>query len=157
MNVKYINPFLASIKDVFDTMLQVPFTMGKPQIKDDNVPRYDVSGIIGLSGSVTGCVVINLSEEIALQLASALSGEEYTEFNDDSSDAIGELANMIAGGAKKDFPGEDNSISVPSIVIGKHRVNYPSGVPIITIPCDTSAGRLMVDVALKECPVPASA
>jgi len=157
MDVKYINPFLASIKNVFDMMLQVPFTMGKPRIKDDNVPRYDVSGIIGLSGSVTGCVVINLSEEIALQLVSALSGEEYTEFNDDCSDAIGELANMIAGGAKKDFPGEDNAISVPSIVVGKHRVTYPSGVPIITIPCDTSAGRLTVDVALKECLAPASA
>ena len=157
MDVKYINPFLTSIKSVFDMMLQVPFTMGKPQIKEDNVPRYDVSGIIGLSGSVTGCVVINLSEEIALQLASALSGEEYTEFNDDCSDAIGELANMIAGGAKKDFPGENNAISVPSIVVGKHRVKYPRGLPILTIPCDTSAGRLTVDVALKESPVVASA
>ncbi|MCP4712870.1 MAG: chemotaxis protein CheX [Planctomycetes bacterium] len=157
MNVKYINPFLTSIKNVFDTMLQVPFAMGKPQIKEDNVPRYDVSGIIGLSGGVTGCVVINLSEELAFQLAEALSGEKYTEFDDDCSDAIGELANMIAGGAKKDFPGENNSISVPSIVIGKHRVKYPSGVPILTIPCDTSAGRLTVDVALKECPVPATA
>ncbi|MCP4707639.1 MAG: chemotaxis protein CheX [Planctomycetes bacterium] len=157
MDVKYINPFLTSIKSVFDMMLQVPFTMGKPQVKGDNVPRYDVSGIIGLSGSVTGCVVINLSEEIALQLASALSGEDYTEFNDDCSDAIGELSNMIAGGAKKDFPGEDNSISVPSIVVGKHKVSYPRGLPIITIPCDTSAGRLTVDVALKESAVPASA
>ncbi|MCP4709425.1 MAG: chemotaxis protein CheX [Planctomycetes bacterium] len=157
MDIKYINPFLTSIKDVFDMMLQVPFTMGKPQIKDDDAPQSDVSGIIGLSGSVTGCVVINLSEESALQLASALSGEECTELDDDCADAIGELSNMIAGGAKKDFPGEDNAISVPSIVVGKHRVTYPSGVPIITIPCDTSAGQLTVDVALKESAVPASA
>ena len=70
--------------------------------------------------------------------------------------AIGEIANMIAGGAKKDFPGGNNSISVPSIVIGKHHVTYPSGLPIISIPCDTSTGRLTVDVALKESPVPAA-
>ena len=153
MNVNYINPFLSAIRNVFDTMLQVKFELGKPKLKDDPVPRYEVSGIIGLSGEVTGCVVINLSEELALQLASSLSGETVTELNDNCTDAIGELANMIAGSAKKDFPGKNNSISIPSVVIGKHRMIYPKGLPIVSIPCDTSAGRMVVDVALKETPV----
>lgn len=150
MDIKYINPFLVSIRNVFDTMLQIPFTIGKPSLKEDAVPRYDISGIIGLSGSVTGCVVLNLSQELALQLASALMGEKITKMNEECSDAVGEISNMIAGGAKKDFPGEDNSISVPSIVIGKHQVSYPKGLPVISIPCDTSAGRLAVEVALKH-------
>jgi len=154
MDVKYINPFLASLRNVFDTMLQIPFTIGKPSIKHDQVPRYDISSIIGLSGNVTGCVVLNLSQELALQLASALTGEEVVELDEDCSDAIGEIANMIAGGAKKDFPGEDNSISVPSIVIGRHRVGYPRGLPIVSIPCDTSVGRLVVEVALQENSMP---
>jgi len=154
MDVKYINPFLVSIRNVFDTMLQIPFNIGKPSVKEDKVPRYDISGIIGLSGSVTGCVVLNLSQELALQLASALTGEDIPEVDGECTDAIGEIANMIAGGAKKDFPGEDNSISVPSIVIGKHQVSYPSGLPIISIPCDTGAGRLAVEVALQESAVP---
>jgi chemotaxis protein CheX len=156
MDVKYINPFLTSIRNVFDTMVQIPFTIGKPSLKEDPVPRYEVSGIIGLSGHVTGCVVLNLSEELAKQLASALMGEEATELDEDCIDAIGEIANMIAGGAKKDFPGA-NSISTPSIVIGRHQVSYPRGLPVISIPCDTSAGRLAVEVALKENPVPVAA
>jgi len=157
MDVKYINLFLESIRNVFDTMLQVAFNIGKPSLKEDPVPRYEVSGIIGLSGHITGCVVLNLSEELALQLASALIGDEVTELDEDCTDAIGEIANMIAGGAKKDFPGEDNSISVPSIIIGKHHVSYPRGLPVISIPCDTSAGRLAVEVALQENPVPVTA
>ena len=157
MDVKYINPFLASIRNVFDTMLQIPFTIGKPSLKEDPVPRYEVSGIIGLSGNVSGCVVLNLSEELALQLASALTGEKVTELDEDCTDAIGEIANMIAGGAKKDFPGENNSISVPSIIIGRHKVSYPRGLPVISIPCDTSAGRLAVEVALQENFVPVTA
>ena len=156
MNVKYINPFLSSIQNIFATMINVPFQLGKPNLKQDSVPLYEISGIIGLSGGVTGCVVVSLSKHIALQMVSALTGEETTEIDDDSADAIGEITNIIAGNAKKDFPGENTSISIPSVVIGKHRVNYPKGVPIISIPCETNAGRLIIDVALKETPVPAS-
>ena len=156
MNVKFVNPFLESIKNIFNTMLQVPFEMGKVYLKNDRVPRYEISSIIGLSGTVTGCVVINLSKEIALQLASALSGETVTELDEDCIDAIGEIANMVAGGAKKDFPGDDNCISVPSVVLGKHLICYPSNIPIISIPCETKAGKLIVDIALRENKVPVS-
>jgi len=149
MDVKYINPFLLAVKNLFDTMIHVPFVLGKPLLKQDNVPLYEISGIIGISGSVTGCVVINLSKQVALQMVSALVGEQVTELDADSTDAIGEIANMIAGNAKKDFPGGDASISVPSVVVGKHQTAYPSGVPIISIPCDTSAGRMMIEIVLQ--------
>jgi chemotaxis protein CheX len=150
MDVKFINPFIVAVQNIFDTMIDLSFSLGKPALKKDNVPSYEISGIIGLSGSVSGCVVINLSKEIALQLASALLDEEFTEFDDDCIDAIGEIANMIAGNAKTDFPVENTSISVPSVVVGKHKMNYPSGIPIVSIPCETSGGKLVVDVAIKE-------
>ncbi|MBN1435490.1 MAG: chemotaxis protein CheX [Sedimentisphaerales bacterium] len=156
MDVNYINPFLNSIRSVFDTMIQIPLTIGKPSLKKDAVPRYDISSIIGLSGEVSGCVVLNLSEALAMQLASGLIGEEVTEIDESCTDAIGEIANMIAGAAKKDLPGENNSISVPSIIIGRHKIRYPRGLPIISIPCDTSAGRLAVEVALKHSRVAAT-
>lgn len=154
MDVQYINPFLISVKNVFDTMIGIPFTLGKPFIKPDRRPLYDVSAIIGLSGGVVGSVVCCLSEPLAMGLASSLSGEEMTELSDDCIDAIGEIANMVAGGAKKDFPGQNTSISTPSVVVGRHRVAYPSGLPIMCIPCDTSMGRLAIDVALKVTAVP---
>jgi len=150
MDAKFINPFLIAVQNIFDTMIDLSFVLGKPTLKKGNIPSYEISGIIGLSGAVSGCVVLNLSEEIALQLASAMLDEELTEVNDDCTDAIGEIANMIAGNAKTDFPVEDTSISVPSVVVGKHKLAYPSGVPIVSIPCETSGGQLVIDIALKE-------
>jgi chemotaxis protein CheX len=88
-------------------------------------------------------------------LASALAGEEMTKLDDDATDAIGEIANMVAGAAKAKFPTDGATISIPSVVLGRHKVVYPRGVPIIAIPCETSVGRLMVDVALKEVAVTA--
>ena len=150
MDVEYINPFVIAVQNIFETMIERSCRLGKPTLKRGTVPSYEVSGVIGLSGSVSGCVVINLSREIALQLASAMLGEEFTELDEDCVDAIGEIANMIAGNAKTDFPVDDTSISVPSVVIGKHKMNYPSGVPIVSIPCETSGGELVIDIALKE-------
>ncbi|GAB6908495.1 conserved hypothetical protein [Desulfosarcina cetonica] len=150
MDVKYINPFVNAVKNLFNTMINVPFKLGKPSLKKGNEPEHEISGIIGLSGTVSGCVVINLSKAIALQLVSALIGDEVTELDDDCTDAIGEIANMIAGNAKTDFPSSGTSISVPSVVIGKHKVSYPSGLPIISIPCITDKGELVIEVALKN-------
>lgn len=150
MDVKYINPFVNAVKNLFNTMINVPFKLGKPSLKKSNEPEHEISGIIGLSGTVSGCVVINLSKAIALQLVSALIGDEVTELDDDCTDAIGEIANMIAGNAKTDFPSSGTTISVPSVVIGKHKVSYPSGLPIISIPCITDKGELVIEVALKN-------
>jgi len=149
MDVRYINPFLTAVKDVFETMIDVSFSMGKPCLKKDGIPSHEVSSIIGISGEVTGSVVINLSEKTALQLASALLGEQLSELDEDCVDAIGEIANMVAGSAKNGFPVANTSLSVPTVVIGKHEVNYPSSIPIISIPCETSEGKFGVDIAIK--------
>ncbi|MBI9016919.1 MAG: chemotaxis protein CheX [Phycisphaerae bacterium] len=150
MDVRYINPFLLAVKNVFDTMLNMPFNLGKPMLKPDKRPLYDVSSMIGLSGNVTGCVVINMSGALAMALVGALTGEKVNSIDDDCMDAIGEISNMITGNAKKDFPCSDTSISIPSVVVGKHKTLYPNDIPIISIPCETSFGRLMVDIAIKH-------
>ncbi len=150
MDIKYINPFIKAVQNVFKTMIDVPFKLGTPYLKKDPLPPNEISAIIGLSGSVTGCVVINMSKAIAFELVSALVGDEVTELDDDCTDAIGEIANMIAGNAKTDFPGENNSISVPSVIIGQHEVSYPTGLPIICIPGETNTGPFVIEVALKE-------
>ena len=146
----YIKPFVLAAKNLFETMINVPFSLGKPSLKTGSqTPPHEISSIIGLSGNVSGSVVISISHEVAYLLASALIGEEVHELNEDCIDAIGEIANMIAGNAKTDFPTDNNSISTPSVVVGKHKVNYPSGLPIITIPCITDKGEMFIEIALK--------
>ncbi len=150
MDRRYVKPFLDAIEDVFETMIEVSLTLGRPGLKKEKAPSYEVSSIIGISGEVSGSVVINLSEATALELASGLLGEELAELDEDCIDAIGEVANMVAGSAKAGFPEENTSLSVPTVIVGKHKVNYPSAVPIVSIPCDTGSGQFNVDIALKK-------
>jgi chemotaxis protein CheX len=149
MDVRYIKPFLFAVKNLFDTMIDLPFKLGQPTFKKEAVTSHEISGIIGISGDVEGCVVIALSKEIALQLGSELLGETLDEIDGDCTDAIGEITNMIAGSAKTQFPEQNTSVSVPSVVVGKHHVSYPSGIPIVSIPCTIEKGELCIDIALK--------
>jgi chemotaxis protein CheX len=68
----------------------------------------------------------------------------------DFTDAVGELANMIAGGAKKHL-GNAASITVPSVIIGKgHQIARLSDVPCLVIPCTTAAGDFAVEINIKK-------
>ena len=67
----------------------------------------------------------------------------------DFTDAIGELTNMVAGNAKKDFPGCSVSISLPSVIIGPgHSVSQSKACPFLVIPCETELGDFNVEVAI---------
>jgi chemotaxis protein CheX len=117
--------------------------------KKNGVPSHEISGVIGITGEVVGCVVVSFPESVALQLASTLLQDTLSQVDENCTDAIGEIANMVAGDAKKGFPKGNTSVSVPSVIIGQHRIAFPNGVPIISIPCGTKAGNFSIEVALK--------
>ena len=153
MNVEYVNPFLKSTISVFDTMLGCALTRGTPYVKDGSRPEHEVSGLIGLSGKARGTLVLGLSREAALNAAEALLEERPPEINGDVTDAVGELANIIAGRAKAQLEHLAMSVSLPTVIIGKdHCVEFPSKVTPICIPFESEWGPVTVEVGLVEVP-----
>jgi chemotaxis protein CheX len=149
MDVKFINPFVMAIANVFETMVNTKVKVGKPMLKQADLVTAEVSGIIGLSGDVQGCVVLSFPGDVACKIASAFAGTELTMTSPDFCDAIGELANMVAGNAKKDFVDHMASISLPSVVIGPgHKVSQSKLSPFLIIPCETTFGQFNVEVAI---------
>lgn len=158
MDVKFVNAFVGSIINVFKTMLAEEVQVGKPVLKTAEMVTAEVSGIIGLSGEVQGSVVLSFEKEAACAIASKFAGTELTLESADFSDAIGELANMVAGNAKKDFTGYEASISLPSVIVGKgHTVSQSKVFPYLVIPCTTSMGKFNVEVAINAVKAPAMA
>ncbi len=149
MDVKFVNAFVGAISNVFKTMLSTEVQVGKPTVKNAELVSAEVSGIIGLSGEIQGCVVLSFPGDAACAVASKFAGIDLDMDNPDFPDAIGELANMVAGNAKKDFTGYETSISLPSVIIGKgHKVSQSKVWPFLVIPCKTSLGSFNVEVAL---------
>jgi chemotaxis protein CheX len=153
MKVEYINPFVAATQNVFKVMMSIDVIAGKPYLFDPTTGThsYDISGIIGLTGETTGAVVLSFTKLCALKSVSAFSGMEIKIFDQTVVDAIGELINIIAGNAKKDLKDFKLNISLPSVVTGhSHRLNWPTGVPVIMIPFSSPLGDFSIGISLRD-------
>jgi chemotaxis protein CheX len=157
MNADYINPFITATTNVFSTMLMCDLERGLLATRNSFTPLYEVSGIIGLSGQAVGTVVVSLCKEVAMGATEAMLGERPRDINEDVVDAVGELANMIAGGAKRDLEDLAMSVSLPSVICGKnHSLTFPSNATPILIPFESPWGPLSIEVGLIESPAEAS-
>lgn len=149
MDPAYITPFVGSISNVFETMLQLPVNVGSPTLKSSPTPGYDVSGIIGMTGDVEGTVVLSFPTSTAERAVTLFTGMELAADHEDFADAIGELVNMVSGGAKAQFTGKDVGISTPTVIVGsEHNVYGRKAMTTIEIPCTCDIGEFNVEVSL---------
>ena len=107
-----------AMSEVFETMMTLDC-----RLTDDGVTAEGetVAALIGLAGALTGTVVVQCSKAGAMRACGALSGVESTELDATVRDAMGELANMVAG-AWKGYDPELTSkclLSTPTVVVGK--------------------------------------
>ncbi len=153
MDVRFINPFLTGAMNVLRTMASVEPRPGKPYLKRDSLGTGDVSGIIGLTGSVTGSMALSFSEEAILQIVSNMLGEKLTEVNGDITDAVGEITNMVSGASRKELEaiGFTITAAIPTVISGKgHSIKHVLGGPSLIIPFETDHGPFVVDVCISD-------
>ncbi len=151
MDPNIIMPFIKATRNIFETMLSMGVEIGDPVIKQAGEPSLDVSGIIGFTEGFEGAVILSFPEATALRLVSVFVGAEVTEPGEDLNDAIGELVNMIAGGAKAQFEGRHISISCPSVIYGKgHTVSGVKSVVTVVLPCECDCGDFALEIAVKD-------
>jgi chemotaxis protein CheX len=149
---KIINPFINATLNVLETMAFIKSESGKPYPKKDDVAQGDVSGVVGFTGETNGTVFITFDESCILKIVSNMFGEEIAEINNEITDAVGELTNMISGQARKELEevGEVFHGAIPSVVTGKNHELIPmTKGPKIAIPFKTDFGSFTIEVALE--------
>ena len=131
MNVAFINPFLAAVVHVLQTMAFTETRVGKPCLKGKSpLSQGDVTGIVGLIGEQHGSLAVSFSEAAILQVVSNMFGEECKEINDEVRDAVGELTNMICGDARRILAeqGHQFQAAIPTVIDGKgHKTSVTQG------------------------------
>lgn len=157
MRVEYINPFIASLKNTFRTMLGCEAQRGELSVNSSGRAHHPISGVIGLSGKAVGTVVVSFSREVALRAASTMLMTEATEVDEDVLDAVGELTNMVAGGAKARLEEFQLMVSLPNVVTGQdHEIHFPSNVTPLCIHFQTPWGPLTLEVGFAPLAQPAT-
>jgi chemotaxis protein CheX len=154
MNVRFINPFIEGVNDLFGTMLSAGIRRGEPVVSKEAPGHLDVVAMIGISGEVQGSVALGMPAQTAMKMTSALLGMTIEELDSTTTDGIAELVNIIAGSAKAKL-GETSSeplqLSLPNVVRGKElTIGCPSQAIWLDIPYETDFGPFNLCVSLKN-------
>ena len=153
MDVTLINPFIEATVHILETMASTKAEAGKPYLKEDNVARGDVTGVIGLTGNANGSISVSFTEETILSIVSNMFGEEIKELNEEIKDTVGEITNMISGQARQklDEIGRSLKAAIPSVIMGKdHTITHISKHPVIAIPFHTRDDEFTIEVCFEK-------
>ena len=153
MKVEYINPFIESVHDLFSTMLSSKATRGQVGVSQGDPNPREMMALIGLSGPARGMVALSFPVNTALAISNQLLGAEMKVVDDTVSDAIAEVVNIVAGGAKAKFKiaaGPPIDLSLPTVVRGNsYSVDYPSGTIWLEVPFQSDLGPFSLRVTFE--------
>lgn len=146
LNEAEIRVFVDAVSNYFGQLTQEPATV-RGAFLDDNggtVPVYDYSGQIALSGLFRGTITVSAPRAMIRHLLMAMNEHDQSDAN--LRDTVGELANTLAGNARKYFGG-DMEISVPRTAAGPISNGGSRKRPyVIMVNWKTYSASLVVDI-----------
>jgi len=143
---KYIQE---ATSDVFASMIFLDIEPGEVLENEDTVLESNISSIIGLAGDLKGLLAVHCPGEVAKEITGSMLGMEVKELDEDVKDAIGEIANMVAGGLKTALAGEgkDIQLAIPTAIVGSSvRTSGLSGAQRIVVPFGTPSGDFSIEL-----------
>ena len=150
MNADQINPFIQATHQVFETMLQCTPRRGELRLAGNENPEIIRTAIIGLSGTVRGAVALSFPASTSLNATRRLMQTDGDVSDEELSDALGEIANMIAGCAKAKLEGQDVSIGLPTVVKGqKYCLEHPKDSLTLSVPFNSDLGTFTLNVTFS--------
>ncbi|EJI86422.1 CheC-like protein [Alishewanella aestuarii B11] len=135
-------------------MANTKIVPGQPRVKKDEVAQGDVSGLIGMVGpTMKGSFSVSFDESLAIEIMFRMLGEKPAGINADVTDMVGEITNMVTGGAKRILgeKGYEFSMATPIVVSGKnHTITHKCDGPTILMPFNSDFGKVHIEVSFDK-------
>lgn len=151
---KLVPEFCESMRQTFETMVFLPVECGDPEPIADGGPLSDISATIGLTGSEFSGILalaftLEVSEAVFRSMMMMEAGDPVEKA--ELKDAVGELANMVAGGAKATLQngGMDCALGLPTVISGdSHQLQSPADAAVCLVPVSTDKGKFYMRIAV---------
>ena len=157
MRVEYISPFVEGAFNVLKEVLDTEVKRGDLYLKSSTMQIMGVAALVGLAGEVEGRVLLDMSKDTALAVASGMNGEEMKEVDDMVKSTITELANMITGQAitKLHSEGHKFDLTPPTIFTGDNMmISNNQAVEALIVPVELGPGgkdgKIEINVVIRE-------
>ena len=140
-------------KEIFETMIMLEVEAGEPLTEHVSKFTFSLSAMVGFAGFKQGNLAIHASEDVAKGITQDFLGMEIEEINEDVQDAMGELANMIAGSLKPFIAndGKNVELSLPSVVYGEeYTMTVVAKADWMIVPFTVTHGQFLVCLEFKN-------
>nr|WP_319493634.1 chemotaxis protein CheX [uncultured Desulfobacter sp.] len=154
MDVALVNPFIEGTLHILDTTALVKVKPEPPFLKRNTAHCADISGLLTVEGDLEATVAISFTEKSILGVVSAMFGEEMTEINDEITDAVGEICNMVAGHVTTKIGelGKKVKVKFVNVVTGPTEkiLHTDTGSHVIAVPFRTTKGKVLLEICYSD-------
>lgn len=143
----FVRPFIEATHSVITSMLASQCEVGEAQPVKNGHRMFEVTSVIGLTGSVTGALSFSIPAVGARKIFERMTGIESDTVDEMVRDAIGEMANMIAGCGKKQLESLELLLGLPQVIMGSEYVVFsPRWSRHLWFPIRTDFSDCTVDI-----------
>jgi len=118
-----------------------------------NAGSEGVSVVIGITGSLKGHLVVDMSQKTALKVAGTMNMEEFLDLNDLAMSSLGKIGNMISSGAVMGLNSMDCRLNTttPIVFFGKcMAISTLSLTTLQVLPIKTPEGIITIKLAIMK-------
>jgi len=153
MDVELINHFLNAVYECMETTVRIQPERQSPYLKDNHLTQGDITGtIVFAEKGVMGSISLGYPAETILKIYNILADGTESSLTKEVQDLVGELTNIVAVGANKEFSqsGISFKISTPIVIVGKNRtIHHQIRTPVTAIPFLLDKSPFTLEVTMK--------
>jgi chemotaxis protein CheX len=150
MRMELIQPFINAADAVFAESLQGPTKIVDLEMDEDAYRRKGVAALIAIKGDIEGRVILDLSPEVAMKVASQLAGSEVEASDQVVRETVCEMANMVIGNSVTllNDQGFHFKVFPPEIHMDETGLAGSADTEALVICIETPCGNLYLNIAM---------
>ncbi len=151
MKTEHIEPFIESACSVLAGLSDTPVTQQSLSLLGTPFSTASINIAARINGPLSGEVVYSMSGQTARSLASRVTGRECRDFGKTTGSGLAQLGAMLAEDVCRllEARGYPCSVSSPMVLQGLN-IEFSTAVPALSVPLDTDAGEVSVNVAVRD-------
>jgi chemotaxis protein CheX len=148
--MELIQPFISAADAVFAELLQAPTKIMDLSMDEDAYRRKGVAALIAIKGDIEGRVILDLSPEVAMKVASQLAGVEVAASEQVVRETVCEMANMVIGNSVTllNDQGFHFKVFPPEIHVDETGLAGSADTEALVICIETPCGNIYLNIAM---------
>jgi len=152
MRMELIQPFINAADAVFAESLNAPTKIGDLTMEENAYRRKGVAALIAIKGDIEGRIILDLSPDVAVRVASILAGSEVTASDQVVRETVCELANMVIGNSVTLLNDQGYRFKVfpPEVHMNDEGLAGSHDTEALVLAIETPCGEIYLNIAMRH-------